>query len=178
MDVPPVEEGVHPHNGIPPSVFIVTVQVDCSWERSKVSHTGDVEALRVRYAGVYHLHIQEGRCYWPASPRNTPRLLLGLEESTTHHRAQSPRKKNKRKKLGHLVFSTSNMRLGRQAAFGRQFAFHQQTHLSPEKRLPTSKRVPGTSLATMRKLIGMAAKCDDRVGKPVHSRIDKPTCVL
>ena len=43
MDVPPVEEGLHPH--ITPSVLIATVHVGWSLERSYVSQTGEVLCL-------------------------------------------------------------------------------------------------------------------------------------
>ena len=77
------------------------------------------EAARVRGAGDYHLNIQEGACYWPASEINRPRLLLGQQERRKHHRDQRPQME----KLGHFVFSTSQLRSGQHIAFGRQLQF-------------------------------------------------------
>ena len=68
---------------------------ECSWKGPPSRFCSvQTEALRVRWAGDYHLNIQEGTCYWPASEIKRPQLLLGQQERRKHHHDQAPKEKS------------------------------------------------------------------------------------
>ena len=70
---------------------------ECSWKGSPSRFWSvQTEALRVRRASDYHLNIQEGACYCPASEIYRPQLLLGQQERRKRHRDQRPQKKGTR----------------------------------------------------------------------------------